>query len=256
MHKRSLTVLMLGILGASLGAQNSQDALSTLAVKIAEKRGRVETLSGELDLLKADYNETLRSLATQRADLETQIKREELRIAQMNRDLEEIRLRTRSQAADLRGALPLARRTLEVLENRVKTGLPFQVDQRLSSLKTLQGLLEEGRLDSGSLLARVWNEMESEYRLTGETGLYRQRIVLEGQEQLVDVARLGMVLLYFKTFDERYGVAVPLGNTWEFRLLTDREAQKPVAELFDALRKNLKEGYFLLPNPNALETQP
>lgn len=244
---------MLGILVfgglVPAGAQSSQDALSTLAKTISEKRGRVETLSSELDLLKADYNETLRSLASQRADLETQIKREELRLAQLGRDLEEVQIRTKSRNADLSILLPVAEKSLEVLEDRMKTGIPFQVDQRLSEIRTLRELMEEGRLDAGSLLARVWNEIESEYRLTAESGLYRQRIVLGGQEQMVEVIRLGMVLMYFRTFDERFGMAVRGASGWEYKLLDSRDDQKLVSELYEALRKNLKEGYFLLPNP-------
>ena len=246
-------VLMLGVLGAgTLAAQDSQDALSVLAAKISEKRGRVETLSNDLDLLKADYNEDLRSQAAQRADVETQIKREELRIAQMKRDLEEYRSRMTGQKADLRGALPMTLKILDTLETRIKAGIPFQADSRIREVKTLRDLLAEGRLDSGSVLARVWNLLESEYRLTSESGLYRQRILLEGQEQLVEVARLGMVLLYFKTFDARYGVAVPGTLGWDFLLLKDTEDQKRVADLYEALRKNIKEGYFPLPNPQTL----
>jgi hypothetical protein len=72
--------------------------------------------------------------------------------------------------------------------------------------------------------------------------------VLDGEEQLVEVVRLGMALLYFKTWDDRYGYAVPVSTGWEFRVASKREQQQ-IAVLYNSFRKNLREGFFYLPNP-------
>lgn len=247
---RTPLALILGVLVCMPSmAQSSQDALNALAMRITEKRTQVESLSSELDLIKAGYNEQLRSLAAQRADVETQINREKLRLDQLDRDLAEVRNRMQANRDRLGDSLPLARRVLAETKAHVAAGVPFQVPGRIAELESLERLLESGSLDPGTLLARLWNQLESEYRLSGENGLYRQTAEVDGREQLVEVARLGMVLLYFRTPDGKVGVATPLNPGWKFRVETNAASQKQIETLFDSLRKNLKEGYFPLPNP-------
>lgn len=236
-----------------LVAQTSQESLSALALKITEKRSQVEALTSELELLKTSFNEDLRSLAAQKADVETQINREKLRIDQLERDLAEVRQRLSVDQGQLADSLPLVVRVLERLRMYVSTALPFQREGRLAEVDTLIRLADGESIEPGTLLARVWNLMESEYRLSGENGLYRQSLVIEGREQRVEVARLGMVFLYFRTPDGRVGMAVPGAQGWSYRVETNTERRKAIESLMDSLRKNLKEGYFVLPYPYAQE---
>ncbi len=233
----------------SLAAQSSQEALTALAVRITEKRTQVETLSTDLDQVKAAYNEQLRSLAARKADLEIQLNREKLRVEQLDRDLAEARGRIQSDKTDLGDSLPAAKTVLIRLKAAIGAGIPFQTEGRLQEVENLERLLDEGNLEPGGFLARVWNQLEAEYRLTGDNGLYRQKVTLDGQEQMVEVARLGMSLLYLRTLDDHYGLAAPRDGGWVFRTLPEGDDAKRIKALFDGLRKNLKEGFFPLPNP-------
>ena len=240
-------LLMVSAAGAV--AQNAQETLTTLAQRIAEKRAQVEDLSNRVELAKTQYNEQLRSLAAQRGDVETQINREQLRLSQIEQDLEQARAqinRARSSVADLE---PLVAQVLAQLRTYISEGLPFQVSQRLAEVETLEGLLEEGSLETELLLTRIWNMVESEFRLTSESGLYRQTITVGGEDQLAEVARLGTVMLYFRTFDGRFGYATPEGDGWRYVVADGRERQQQVATLFESLRRNLREGFFTIPNP-------
>lgn len=239
-------VVSLGLFPVLLFAQ---DALANLASRIAEKRSQVETLSNELELTKTEYNEQLRSLATQQADLETQINRERMRLQQIEQDLEKARSRIDTNRATIEDVRPLVARVLADTRSYIASGLPFKVDERLAEVDTLERLLAEGNLESENTLARVWNLVESEFRLTAESGLYRQTIVVDGRSQLSEVARLGMVLLYFRTFDGSYGYAVSQESEWRYRVAEDRDTEARIATLFDMLRRNLREGFFQLPNP-------
>jgi hypothetical protein len=91
--------------------------------------------------------------------------------------------------------------------------------------------------------------VDSEFRLATESGIYQQTVTVGGESKLADVARLGTVLLYFRTFDGQSGYAVPAGDGWEYRLATSREEQEQIANLFESLRRNLREGFFDVPNP-------
>ena len=243
--------VMIGIVPVITHAQTSNDTLSNLAGRIAEKRSQVESLSAELELAKTEYNEQLRSLAAQQADVEAQIKREELRLNQIEQDLKEYKARIEQTRSALEDIEPMIGRVLLRLETYIRNALPFKVPERLEEVETLKRLLDEGTLETGKLLARIWNMVESEFRMTTESGLYKQSVEIDGGPQLAEAARLGMVFMYIKTLDGQYGYAVPTGDGWEYRLTADREEQRQIAELFDYLRKNLREGFFDIPNPTA-----
>ena len=55
-------------------------------------------------------------------------------------------------------------------------------------------------------------------------------------------------MMYFRTRDLQYGRAVETGAGWRFELLDSAADQERVARLFDSLRKQIRQGYFELPN--------
>ena len=77
--------------------------------------------------------------------------------------------------------------------------------------------------------------------------LDRQTLTLEGGEVLVDVARLGMVGMFFVAGDGRTGQAVRQGDTWTWTVHTDPEDTARVLELVDNLKKQVRVGFFELP---------
>ena len=247
--KRWITFTLIFMACIEVYGQDVDSALRDLAKQVAEKRSEVESLSNELELMKTDYNERMRSLATQRADIETQINREELRLAQIQRDLAEYRATIVNSRTSIEGIEPLVSEILGDVRGYIKTGLPFQVPGRLGEIETLERLLVDGSLEADKILARTWNFLDSEFRLTRESGIYHQTILLDDQLQLAEVARLGMVFLYFKTLDDKYGFVVRSPNGWRYTRSRTREEDRQIAFLFDSLRKNLREGYFTIPNP-------
>jgi hypothetical protein len=232
-----------------LFAQTGQEALANLAQQIAEKRSRVEELSSQVDGEKSRFNEELRSLETQIADVEVQISREERRLAQIEQDIEETRQDMQRSQTSIEDIEPMVVGILANMKTYIREGLPFQVPERVAEVDTLERLLSEGNLETQTVLTRVWNMVEGEYRLASESGIYRQTIEVEGEEQLAEVARLGTVLLYFKTFDNRFGYAVPDGAGWRYEVAANREERQKIQTLFDSLRRNLREGFFDVPNP-------
>lgn len=243
-------VIGLTFLPVLVFSQTGGEALANLAEQIAERRARVEELSDQVETEKQRFNEELRSLETQIADVEVQIGREERRLAQIDQEIEEARQemrRTRTSVADV---APLVEGILADMKSHIRSGLPFQVEERIAEVETLERLLREGNLETQTILTRTWNMVEAEYRLSTESGIFRQRITLDGEEQLAEVAKLGTVLLYFRTFDDRFGYAVPAGDgEWSYRAAAGRDERQALQTLFDSLRRNLREGFFDVPNP-------
>jgi hypothetical protein len=144
---------------------------------------------------------------------------------------------------------PLLAEMLPRARDSVRAGIPFQEEGRLGELEEIERLAASGDLGPFSAVSRLWNFLDGELRLSEDIGLYRQAIRMEGELMLAEVARLGMVLLYFRTLDGEYGYAVPSADGWTYRKAQSGEERRQIADLFDSLRKNLRQGYFDLPNP-------
>jgi DNA repair exonuclease SbcCD ATPase subunit len=248
--QRTAIIAIVVCVPALLFAQNTQEVLLNLSEQIAARRARVEALQEEVQQTRRQYEEEVRSVAAQIADVEVQINREELRLAQIQQDIDQARQSIAAAEDSVADVEPLVLTTLEELRTYIQSALPFQVEDRMEEVDQLERLLDQDTLDAQTILSRLWNTLESEYRLTEESGLFRQTIVVGGEPQLAEVARLGMVMLYFKTFDDRFGYAVPDGNAnWSYVAAATREESDQIEALFEALRRNLREGFFTLPNP-------
>ena len=94
--------------------------------------------------------------------------------------------------------------------------------------------------------ARVWAFAEDERRLSRENVLDRQVISLDGEEVLVDVARLGMVAMYWRAPDGRVGQSRRSESGWTQQRLESAQAEQ-VEVLFDSLANGIRSGVFELP---------
>lgn len=222
--------------------------LEKFATALAELRAEVESLSGEVEARKEEQQNRLRSLASQKMDLELQVQREERRIQQLEAQAEKQREAVKAESESTKDLGPALDASIAKLRNQVKSSLPFKRGERLAALDDIEQQKAQGLLSSQKATSRLWQFVEDELRLTRENGLYRQTIQLDGEERLVDVARVGMIALYFKTDDGRYGHTVRSGDSYEYRIVDNPEGQEQIAGLFDAFRKNIRVGYFTLPN--------
>jgi len=231
----------------TLSAQSEQ--LQNLARRIAEQRSQLETLSDELDLVKTEYGEQLRSLATQTADVEALVNREALQLEQLEREIAEAQSRIERASEGSVDVTPVVDRLESVLREHVENGLPFQRSQRLGALDTIARLRQDGTLGDQTALTRLWNLVDSEFRLLSDSGLYRQPIVMDGEERLAEVARLGMIFMYFRTLTGEVGYAEQQAGRYVYTVVDDRRSQEQIDALFGELRRNVRQGFFPLPNP-------
>jgi hypothetical protein len=238
----ALVLLLCGIPTAIYAANPTE-----FAAELARLRTEVEELSSDVESRKDELRGRLRSYVSQKTDLEMELAREEMRLKQ----LREAKAKRVERVADdtQRGELlrPVIERSVDALERSVASSLPFQKEERLAAMRKIHKQNHEGLLRSVDAVARLWDRVEDELRLSRENGLYRQVVALDGEELLVDVARIGMVMLYFKTKDGRVGKAVRQGDEWAFVRLTAKEDRDQVLQLFDSFKKQIRSGFFLLP---------
>ncbi len=239
-----LAGLSFGLTGRSLAGSEQYGK------RLAGLRAEVDDLESHLERLRSAARSERLSLETQKGDLEVLLRKEQVRRETVKRlrakQLAERRKAESWSARLMRPALDAAMR----LRNLVLQTLPFKRAERLAAVDEIVAGLKSPRADPALALSRLWQIVEDEIKLTAESGLHRQVIVLGGERLLVEVARLGMGALYFRTEDGRAGWAVQDANAeYSFRIITNKEKIEAIESLIDALRKQIRKGYFLLPLP-------
>jgi len=226
----------------------AQDDLDALAEELVRLRGEVESLNTELNSAQEQHRARMNSLAAQKGDLEATRRREDLRIRQLEEDLADNRARAEQAGIAGETLVPVAEQAIAELRAHIQGGFPFKVDDRLAALDEIANQLESGSLAPPRVINRLWSFYEDELRLTRENALYAQIIPLDGERVLADVAKLGTVAMYFTTRDGRVGQAVLQNDAWRFVELESRDDRQRVEDLFDSLTKQIRTGYFELPN--------
>jgi len=220
---------------------------SELAKALSQLRADVEALSEELSLRRDRAREETIGWGQRKADLEAELQREQLRYKRLQqaKASDEKSAQAISEAdAALRPAVHTAASNLKA---RIAHGLPFRQVERTAAVDELVQKLENNALSPSKVAARLWSVAQDELRLTKENGLYRQAIPLDDTEVLCDVARIGMVLMFFKAPDGRVGRAVRHDDKWAFEVLQDEQQRRQVLTLFDSFKKQVRVGYFELP---------
>lgn len=222
--------------------------MQSLASRLIEMRGEVDTLQSELNVRREEHKNRMAYLTAQLADLEASKDREALRARQLEEDLEQMRLEVAAAGDTSETLAPVVLRHIRVISEQVRRGFPFKVGERLSALDEIGTQLESGVINAQRAVNRLWAFIEDEVRTSRENAIYTQSIELGGEKILVDVAKLGTAMMYFRTRDTRYGRAVQTPSGWNFELFESKAEQELAAELFDSLRKQIRQGYFELPN--------
>ncbi len=239
--------LLLGLVACTLGqpawAQDSERAL-----RLAALRAEVEALQHDVTMEKQAMARRLLAIDTSRTELEVQIRQEELQLQQLELELDKERAAALTEGAATEALTPAVLAGIAAIRPVVATGMPYRVPERLAALDELETALTGGTLPPHKAASRLWQRIEDELRLGRENGVDRQIIDLDGEEILVDVARLGMVALFFRTADGSVGWVEPTDGGWTWVRTDDRGDRARIAELFDNLEKQIRVGWFEVPN--------
>lgn len=248
----ALTVVCLGgglALAGGSGVAWAQDALTARAERLAALRAEVASTTAELTRVKEDARGRLRSLDTQLAELEGQVRREELRSAQLTDELDRLRASTAARAAGAQALTPAVLDGCGAIRAAIAAGPPFHRNERLAAVDEISTGVSGGLLAADTAAGRLWSVVEDERRLARENGLDRQVVELGSESLLADVAHLGLLAVYFQSPDGRAGLAEKRGDTWTWREVTAPDERRAIASLFTSLRKGLRSGWNVLPNP-------
>lgn len=233
----------------SAKASTKEEAISKLAEKIVQLRTEVENLNTENLARKTELQSELKSLQSRKAQVSAQIQQIELSLKQSQERLKTIKGELSKATVDGDTLSPLLKKEIIQIRKWVESSLPFQKDKRLKEVRDIQDGLDSGFLTGQKALGKLWAFVEDEIRLGRENGVHRQTLVIDGHENLVSVAKLGMVAMFYKTADNKYGFTRKNAQGgFDFVPLKDKESVEQVATLFDGLKKQIRTGQYNIPN--------
>lgn len=229
--------------GITLGLSTSlPDAAADDARRPAERvvalRTEVDQLAHRLESERRRAQDALAALRIERAELERQLRLERVRAETLDRLERERKQGLESLEQSVRERLEPLRRAVEIARAYVEESLPFRREARLAQLREIEANLAESSPSLGDGLARLWRFVEEEEALTRELGTSQQPVAVDGERQLVDVARVGMALLYFRSVDGRIGWARPTEDGWSFEVVSDPVIASDIRALVEAFDEN------------------
>ncbi|MCB1582135.1 MAG: DUF3450 family protein, partial [Xanthomonadales bacterium] len=193
--KTSLLISALGCVLVSQMAWSQQDSEAIVNNLIA-LRGQVEDLQAELQILKAEHTQSMTYLNTRKTELEANIDRKQLQIKQSQAEVVELQEKIKTLGLDSEQMIPDVLTLAKDIEQAITTGIPFKPTERKAVIESIVRDLEGRKITSQHAINRLWAFLEDEMRLARENAIYSQTIELNGEQVLVDVAKLGTVLMY------------------------------------------------------------
>ncbi len=238
-------------LSLSLGAVSAyaeKAQIEDMAGDLIKLRGEVEELQAKIDNKKETHKNRMASLAVQRTDLETQLQRNSMELKQLKTSIKEAQQRTAQDSIQGKDLKPLVMQSIAQIKQYIAKSLPFKTVERLTQLSEIEDQVQLDLLPPHKAVNRLWAFVDDEIRLTKESGIYRQPIKMDGKEILADVARVGMVLMYFQNGENSFGKVVKHQDDWLFVNVHDTKQREDIIGLFDSLKKQIRTGQFTLPN--------
>ena len=217
-----------------------------MAEQLASLRAEVAQLSADLDDENERHQARMRSLETQRADVELQLRRERTQLQNFREEQTELQaiVDERDDDEALLSALELS---LDRIAESIRAGIPYRMTDRLASVDELREQISNATVSPAQGAARAWALVEDELRLTSENALDREVLDIEGEAVLVDIARLGMLTLYYRTPDGSFGRLSPNSGGWNWLPVADEASITQISALFEDLQKGVRTGSFELP---------
>lgn len=244
MSKKIISITLILFLNATALMASSENMTESLM----KLRAEVEQLDSTIADEKDEYKAKMKSLTMQKSELETLISREDLKIKQLEKELKLVKEKIVKASKNSKGIEPIVLNAIEDLVVQIQNGIPFKTNDRVESVLQIKKQMQSSLLTPQKALSMVYNSYADEIRMTKENGIFKQSIILDGQDKLAEIARVGTAMMFFKTPNERVGYVVKTENLWHYKEELNKDYQANILNLFDAFKKQIRTGYFTIPN--------
>ena len=240
--------IALALSSSLVSAADEQQSLDNLTRELIALRGQVNDLADQLELNNEAHKQTVRSLMMQKSGVESSLRQERLSLKKLQEQFDAQTAEIGEKSAGSSGVKNILLGQGEELKARISAGLPFRTSERLAAVDDLLGRIRTDAVSPYRGANELWSLFEDELRLTRENGIFSQTVAVDGEDVLADIARVGMMMMYFRLDGERYGYFKREGESWNTVMISDEQASRQVSNLFDAFSKQIRSGSFVLPN--------
>jgi len=237
-------VLSLSLLTSSLYAKSNENMINT----IMKLRADVESIYSQIDENKEGYKSEIKSLMMQKADNEAQINRKETSLQLLNSQIDTVKSKLDKESNATTSLKPMLDEAITTLKTLIIEGIPFKKELRMADIEKIEADLKAKTITQEKALALIWASYDDALRLTKEIGMFKQQITVDGEEKMAKIAKLGSIMMFFSTPDDKVGFVVKKDKKYSYEVVTDEEKVMQIVTLFDALQKHIRTGYFTLPN--------
>lgn len=244
MIKSMLSITVVALLSTTALTASTEN----MAESLMKIRADVEQLDASITDERDTFKASMTSLLRQKNDLESVISREDLKIKQIKRELDNVRKEISEAGKNTEGLKPLLLNAITLIQNNIKASLPFKTEERLADIEKIKSQLEGDLVSPQKALALTWNAYSDGLRMSKENGIFKQTIKIDGQDRLAEVARIGTVAMFFKLPDDTVGQASKDTTGWYYKEAVSKTEQEQILALFDSFKKQIRSGYFTLPN--------
>lgn len=221
---------------------------SQMVKDIVNLRAEIDQLNSQIDDLRNRIKMENRNFQTRKAELMASLDRENLRLRELQQEIEKKKQQLAQKGSKNTEITPAVIDGIDLLSAYVENSLPFKKQDRLNQLSTLKKNLQEGSILPDKAANQLWAMYEDEIRLARENGIHKDTVMINGKPYIVDVAKVGMMGMFFKTGDGRYGVVKKSGQGYTVTMLERSEDKENIDKLFDSFKKQIRTGYFILPS--------
>ena len=238
MRRTTSALAALTWLVASIPLSSAEPGVSSLAEEVSTARADVDSLADRLESQRRSTRENLSALRTERAELQRQIRLERVRQETLSQLRSDRVKRVDEQEGRVLEILKPIRQSVQSAMEYVEATLPFKQEERMRRLKQIEADLAVTHPDPGHALSRLWRFIEEEKAMAGEVALGQQAITLDGTRVLVEVARIGMALMYFRLPGGDVGWVRRVKGVWQFERVASPDARKTIVGVFQELEAN------------------
>lgn len=245
--QRAAVVAMLGF-----GTLFAADPVTNLTKELVDLRNEVEELHALLDEEKDALSSKMKSFSIQKSELEANIRREETRIKQLKQNLDKVKSESAKITEKSAKLKPVVLASIDAIRSYIESSMPFKRKERLEALGEVEARIQSDVVTPEKGANQLWALFEDELRLTRENGIYKETVQIDGENRLVEVARLGMMMMFYKANEDETGFVRKINGKWEYVKGTAEEGEYILA-LFDGIKKQIRTGYYTVPNALPVE---
>ncbi len=237
---KSLIIFLSLVIGS---LEYSYSSLSDMATKLSELRQEISSLEDKIRSQESSLNSEFKIFSMERAEIES--KKRNIRKANESLRKEILSLEQQFPKSHFQDKA-VVMTSLEALEQRVQTSLPFQKSERLKPIQDLKIEIEKGPM-TNHVLTKWMRILSEENQLSSDISLFKKPVVFGGRSYHSEVLKLGMSVMYFRTPEGKWGGYVYKDGEWKAEPITSQSDIQDLKKLFASVRKNIHQGEFRVP---------